>query len=87
MSNLKDNREFNFATRFVKLGQSLPYIIAPALFLSILMQKFINLDKLDKDALFWSQVCFSSNLCYYVYRQPNTPQHRPSVEAQDEKTN
>ncbi|KAF7927706.1 uncharacterized protein EAE98_006088 [Botrytis deweyae] len=79
--------ELNFTSRFIKLEQSLPYIVAPALFLSIVLQKFINFDKLDQDALFWSQVCFSSNLCYYVYRQPNTPQHHPLIEAQEEKTN
>ncbi|KAF7958094.1 hypothetical protein EAE96_003661 [Botrytis aclada] len=79
--------EFNFASKLVKLEQSLPYIISPALILSLVLQKFIKFDKSDADAIFWAQICFSINLCYFVYRQPNAQRHRSLIEVLDEKAN
>ncbi|ATZ47830.1 hypothetical protein BCIN_03g01220 [Botrytis cinerea B05.10] len=79
--------KFDFELRLVKLEKSLPYIIAPLLVFSLGLQKFINLDKSDQDVLFWSQICFSTSLCHFVYRQSDAMHHRSLPGALEEKAN
>ncbi|KAF7924747.1 uncharacterized protein EAE97_010698 [Botrytis byssoidea] len=79
--------EIQLPPLFIKIEQSLPYIISPILLFSLVLPLFINIDKSNAHSILLSQISFSGYFCYYFYRQPNTPHRCSSLEALVEKAN
>ncbi|KAF7916900.1 hypothetical protein EAE99_009525 [Botrytis elliptica] len=61
--------EFQLPPLFIKIEQSLPYIVSPFLLFSLLLPTFINVEKSNADSILLSQISFSAYLCQYIYRQ------------------